>query len=146
MNALLNLINHEPDTDTNVLYAKDFYEAKYQFLINKRKSAGLKHFNVSKAFIEYLNNMANIFKNIKEYNPNSRCKILVLFDDLIADMLSNKQRNSIVIELVVRSRKLNISLVFITQSYSKVPKDVRLNTIYIFIMKIPNKRELKHIV
>ena len=90
--------------------------------------------------------MANIFKNIKEYNPNSRCKILVLFDDMIADMLSNKQRNSIVIELVVRSRKLNISFVFITQSYSKVPKDVRLNTIYIFIMKIPNKRELKHIV
>ena len=72
-------------------------------------------------------------------------KILIVFDDMIADMINNKKLNSIVTELFIRGRKLNISLVFITQSYFKVPKDVRLNTTHFFIMKIPNERELKHI-
>ena len=104
-NALLNLINNQPDIDTIYLYAKDPYEAKYQFLINKSDSPGLKHFNDPKAFIEYSNNM----QDFKKY------------------------------------AKLNISLVFITQSYFKVPKDVRLNSTHFFIMKIPNKRELQQI-
>ena len=72
------------------LYAKDPDEAKYQFLINKRKSTGLKHSNDSKAFFEYSNNMGNIYKNIEEYNPNKKSKILIVFDDMITDMLSNK--------------------------------------------------------
>ena len=75
------------------------------------------HFNDSDGYIEYSNNMDRIFKNIEEDNPNKKRKILIDFDDMIADMLSNKKRNPIVTELFIRSRKLNISLVFITQYY-----------------------------
>ena len=82
--------------------------------------------------------MDNIYKNIEEYNPNKKRKILIVFDDMIADMLSNKKLNSIVTELFIRGRRLNISLVFITQSHFKVPKDVRLSTTHFFVMKIPN--------
>ena len=69
--------------------------------------------------------------------------VLIVFDDMIADMINNKNLNSIVTELFIRGRKLNISLVFITQSYFKVPKDVRLTTTHLFIWKILNKRELQ---
>ena len=127
------------------MYAKDPYEDKYQFLIKKRESIGLKHFNDPKAFIEYSNDMHDIYKNINNYNPNKENKILIVFDDMIADMIHNKKLNSIVTELFIRGRKLNISLVFITQSYFKVPKDVRLNATHFFIMKVPNKRELQQI-
>ena len=142
-NKLLNLINNQPDIDKIYLYAKDPYEDKYQFLINKRESIGLKHFNDPKAFIEYSNDMQDVYKNINYYNPNKENKILIVFDDMIADMINNKKLNSIVTELFIKGRKPNISLVFITQSYFKVPKDVRLNTTHFFIMKIPNKRELQ---
>ena len=144
-NALLNLINNQPDIDKIYLYAKDPYEAKYQFLINKRESTGLKHFNDPKAFIQYSNDMEDVYKDIDEYNIDKERKILIVFDDMIADMINNKKLNSIVTELFIRGRKLNISLVFITQSYFKVPKDVRLNTTHFFIAKIPNKRELQQI-
>ena len=144
-NALLNLINNQPDIDKIYLYAKDPYEAKYQFLINKRESTGLKHFNDPKAFIEYSNDMQDVYKNIDEYNIDKEHEILIVFDDMIADMINNKKLNSIVTELFIRGRKLNISLVFITQSYFKVAKDVRLNTTLFFITKIPNKRKLQQI-
>ena len=101
------------------------------------------HFDDPKAFIEYSNDMHDVHKNIDEYNPDKENKILIFFDDMIADMIHNKQLNSIVTELFIRGRKLNISLVFITQSYFKVPKDVMLNTSHVFIAKIPNKRELQ---
>ena len=71
---------------------------------------------------------------------NKECKILIVFDDVIADVINNKKQNSIASELFIRGRKLNISLVFITQSYFNVSKDVRLNTTLFFIMKIWNKR------
>ena len=87
--------------------------------------------------------MHDVYKNIDDYNPDKENKILIVFDDMIADMINNKKLNSIVTELFIRDRKLNISLVFIMQSYFKVPKDVRLNSTHFFIMKIPNKRELK---
>ena len=144
-NALLNLINNQSDIDKIYLYGKDPYEAKYQFLINKRESAGLKHFNDPKAFIQYSNDMEDVYKDIDEYNIDKERKILIVFDDMIADMINNKKLNSIVTELFIRGRKLNISLVFITQSYFKVPKDVRLNTTHFFIAKIPNKRKLREI-
>ena len=127
------------------MYAKDPYESKYQFLINKRKSTGLKYFNDQKAFIEYSNGMQDVYKNIEEYNPGKERKILIVFDDMIADMINNKKLHSVVTELFIRGRKLNISLAFITQSYFKVPKDVRLNSFYFYIMKNPNKRELQEI-
>ena len=74
-----------------------------------------------------------------------KIKILIVFDDMIAYMINNKKVNSIVTKLSIRDRKLNISLVFITQSYFKVLKDVILNTIHFFIAKISNKRELQQI-
>ena len=85
--------------------------------------------------------MSDVYKNINNYNPEKDNKILIVFDDMIADMIRNKKLNSIVTELFIRCRKLNISLVFISQSYFKVPKDVRNNSTHFFIMKIPNKRE-----
>ena len=84
--------------------------------------------------------MDNIYKNIEEYKPNKKRKILIAFDDMIADMLSNKKLNPIVIELFIRDRKVNISLVFVTQSYFAMPKSIRLNSTDYFIMEIPNKQ------
>ena len=89
--------------------------------------------------------MHDVYKNIANYNPHKEKKILIVFDDMIADMIHNKKLNSIVTELFIRGRKLNISLVFITQSHFKAPRDVRLNTSLFFIAKIPNKRELQQI-
>ena len=101
--------------------------------------------NDSKAFIEYSNDMGNFYKNIEEYNPNKKRKISIFFDDMIADMLNDKKVNPIVTELFIRGRKLKISLVFITQSYFVSPKNIRLNSLHYFIMKIPNKGELQQI-
>ena len=134
-NALLNLINNQPDIDEIYLYAKDPYEKKYQYLINKRE----------KAFMKYSNNMQDVYKNIEDQNSIKKRKILIVFDDMIADMINNNKLNPIVAELFIRGRKLNISITFITQSYFKVPKDVRLNSTQFSIMKIPNKRELQQI-
>ena len=114
-------------------------------MINKREGVDINHFNDPKAFIDYSNDMHDVYKNIDDYNPDKENKILIVFDDMIADMIHNKKLNSIVTELFIRGRKLNISLVFITQSYFKVPKDVRLNTSHFFIAKIPNKSELLQI-
>ena len=142
-NALLNLINNRPDIDKIYLYAKDPYETKYQYLINKREKVGLDHFDDPKAFMEYSNDMQDVFKNIEDYNPIKKRKVLIVFDDMVADMINNNKLNPVVTELFIRGRKLNISIVFITQSYFKVPKYVRLNSRHFFIMKIPNKRELQ---
>ena len=87
--------------------------------------------------------MLNVYKNIEDYNPDKKREVLIVFDDMIADMINNKKLNPKVTELFIRGRKLNISLIFITQSYFKVPKDVRLNFTHFFIMKISNKRELQ---
>ena len=112
-------------------------------MINKREGVGIDHFNDPKAFTEYSNDMHDVYKNIDEYNPDKENKILIVFDDMIADMIHNNKTKFN--ELFIRCIKLNISLVFITQSYFKVPKDVRLNTSHFFIAKILNKRELQQI-
>ena len=114
-NALINLINHDPDIDKIYLYVIDPYKAKYYLLINKRENIGLKYFNDLKAFIEYSNDMDDVCKNIEEYNPNKKRKKLIVFDDMIADILSNKKCKPSVTELFIRGRKLNISRVFIKQ-------------------------------
>ena len=141
----MNLIEDQPDIDKIYFYAKDSCEAKYQYLIKIREKVGIDHHNDPRAYIEYSNDMRDVYKNINYYNPDKENKILIVFDDMIADMIHNKKLNSIVTELFIRGRKLNISLVFITQSYFKVPKDIRLNTSHFFIARIPNKRELQHI-
>ena len=87
--------------------------------------------------------MQDVYKNIEDYNIGKKRKVLIVFDDMIADMINNKKLDSIVTELLIRGRKLNISIVFITQSYFKVPKDVGLNSTHFFIMEITNKRELQ---
>ena len=89
--------------------------------------------------------MQDIYKNIGKYNLGKKRNILIVFDDMIADMYNNKNLNPIVTELFIRCRKLNISIVFVTQSYCKVPKEVRLDTTHFFIMKIPNKKETQQI-
>ena len=144
-NALLNLISQQSDIDKIYLYAKDLSKAKYEFLIGKSEDAGIKHFNDSKAFIECSNTMGDVYGNIEDYNPNRKINILIVFDDMISDIMANKKFQAVLKELFIRCRKLNISLVFITQSYFSVPKDVRLNSTHYLIMKINNKRELQNI-
>ena len=141
----MNIINNQPDIDKIYLHAKDPYEAKYQYLINKLEKVGLDHLKDPRAFMDISNDMKDVYKNIEDYNPGKKRKILIVFDDMIADIINNKKLNPVVTELFIRGRKLNISIVFITQSYFKVPKDVRLNSTHYFVMKIPNKRELHQI-
>ena len=90
--------------------------------------------------------MDDIYKNIGQYNPNKKRKISIIFDDMIVDMLNIKKLNPIATELIIRGRKLNNSLVFITQFYFAVLKNIRLNSTNYSIMKIPNKRELQQIL
>ena len=144
-NALLNLINEQRDIDNIYLYAKDLGKSKYKYLIKNRENAGIKHVNDSNAFIECSNTMDDIYENVNNYNPTRKRKTLIIFDDMIAGIMTNKKLQEIIRELFIRCRKLNISLVFITQSYFSVPKDVSLNSSHYFIMKINNKRELQNI-
>ena len=127
-NLLLNSIENQPDIDKTQLYAKDHYEEKYQYLINKRQGTGVDYFYSPKAFIEYSNDMHDVYKNMNKYNIDKENEILIVFDDTIADMIHNKKLKLIVTKLFIRGRKLNISLIFITQSYFKVPKDQILAT------------------
>ena len=142
-NALLNLIQKQ-DNDSLIdkiyLYAK---EPKYQLLIKKREDAGIKSLNDPNAFIEYSNAMDDAYNNIDDYNLKRKRKILFAVDDMIADITTNKRFQAIIKELFIRSRKLNMSLVFIPQSYFSVSKEVRLNSTHYLIMKIQYKQELQ---
>ena len=109
-------------------------------MIKKREDAGIKHLNVSNAFTECTNDMDDVYENIDDYNPNRKRKILIVYDDLIADIMTKKKFQTIINELFIRWRKLNISLVFITQFYFYVLKDVRLNSTRYLIMKIKSKK------
>ena len=122
------------------MYAKYLSESKYEYLIKNCENTGIKHLNDPKAFIECSNTMNDVYENIDNYNPKRQRKILIVFDDMIADIMTNKKFQSIIKELFIRCRKLNISLVFITQSYFSVPKNVRLNSTHYLIMKINNKK------
>ena len=113
-------------------------------MIKKHENNGIKYYNDPNAFIECSNTIRGIYKNIDEYNLNRKIKILIVFDDMIADIMTNKKSQALTKELFNRCRKLNISLVFITQSYFSVPKDVRLNSTHYLIMKINNKKELQN--
>ena len=89
--------------------------------------------------------MDDVYENINDYNPIRKRKKLIVFDDMIADIMTNTKFQAIIKELFVRCRKLYISLVFITQSYFSVPKDARLNSMHNLIMKINNRIELKNV-
>ena len=116
-NTLLNLINEQNDIDKIYLYGRDLNEPKYKILIKKLKDSGIKHLNDPNAFIERSNTMGDVYENIHGYNSSRKRKIVIIFDDMIADNMTNKRSQAIVKELFIRCRKLNISLVFITQSY-----------------------------
>ena len=111
---LLNLIKHQPDIDKIYLYVKDLFESKYQLLINRREKVRIKKIKSSKAFIDYSQTIDNIYKNLEDYTPTKKRRVLIVFDDMIADMESNKKLSTTVTELFLRGRKLNISLVFIS--------------------------------
>ena len=113
-NALLNLIKEQDDIDKIYLYAKDLSEPKYEFLIKKHEDVGIKYYNDPNAFIECSNRMDDVYQNIDDYNPSRKRKILIVFDDMITDIMSNKKFQVIIKELFIRCRKVNISLVFIT--------------------------------
>ena len=87
--------------------------------------------------------MNNVLENINNYNKNRDKKVLIIFDDMIADIMRSEKFKAIVEELFIRCRKLNISIVFIAQSYFRTPGDARLNITHYIIMKIGNKKELK---
>ena len=146
-NTLLNLIKEQDNDhliDKIYLYAKDLSKPQYKFLIEKRKNAGTKNLNDPNPFIECSNTIDDVYEDIDDYNPSSKRKMLIVFADMIADM-SNKKFQAIIKELFIRCRKLNISLIFITQSDFSVPKDVRLNSTDYLFMKINNRKEFKNI-
>ena len=144
-NTLLHLINDLRPIDKIYLYVKDLHEPKYEYLINKREQAGIKNLNDPHAFIEYSDDMNDVLDDINNYNKNRDKKVLVVFDDMIADIEYNKIFKGIIKELFYRARKINVSIVFITQSYFRALKDARLNSTHYIIMKINNKKELKRI-
>ena len=144
-NTLLHLINNLHPIDKSYLYAKDIHEPKYEYLINKREQAGIKNLNDPQAFIEYSDDMNDVLDDINDYNKNRDKKVLIVFDDMIADIEYNKNFKQIIKELFYRARKINVSIVFITQSYFKALKDARLNSTHYILMKIGNKKELKRI-
>ena len=144
-NTLLHLINNLHPIDKTYLYAKDINEPKYEYLINKREQAGIKNLNDPHAFIEYSDDMNDVFDDINIYNKNRDKKVLIVFDDMITDIEYNKKLKRIIKELFYTARKINISIVFITQSYFRALKDARLNSTHFILMKIGNKKELKRI-
>ena len=144
-NTLLHLINNLHPIDKIYLYAKDIHEPKYEYLINKREQAGIKNLNDLNTFIEYSDDINDVLDDINNYNKNRNKKVLIVFDDMIADIEYNKNFKRIIKELFYRARKINVSIVFITQSYSKALKDARLNSTHYILMRIGSKKELKRI-
>ena len=144
-NTLLHLINNFHPIDKIYLYPKDIHEPKYEYLINKRERAGIKNLDDRKAFIEYSDDMNDVLDDINNYNKNRDKKVLIVFDDMIADIEYNKNFKKIIKELFYRARKINVSIVFIRQSYFRALKDARLNSTHYILMKIGNKKELKRI-
>ena len=136
-NTLLHLIDKFHPIDKIYLYAKDTDEEKYQYLINKREQAGIKNLNNPHAFLEYSNDMNDVLEDINNYNKTRDKKVLIIFDDMIADIMRSEKFKTMVKELFIRCRKLNISIVFITQSYFRTP-NARLNSTHYILMKIVN--------
>ena len=145
-NTLPHLMNNLRPIDKIYLYPKDIHEPKYEYLINKREQVGIKNLNDPHAFIEYSDDMNDVLDDINNYNKNRDKKVLIVFDDRIADIEYNKNFKRIIKELFYRAREINVSIVFITQSYFRALKDSRLNRTHYILMKIGNKKELKRIV
>ena len=146
-NYLLNSIQRDNNiVDKIYLYAKDVEEPKYKLLIDKREKAGINFNNGPKASIEYSNSMDDILSNIEDYNKKRKRKVLIIFDDMISRVMSDKKVQQILKDLFIRCRKLNISICFLTQSYFSFPKDVRSNCTHYILFKINNRRILQSII
>ena len=139
-NTLLHLINNLHPIDKIYLYAKDIHEPKYEYLINKREQAGIKNLNAPHSFREYSDDVDGVLDDISLYNKNRDKKVLIVFDDMTADIEYNRKFKRIIKELFYRARKINVSIVFITQSYFRALKDARLNSTHYILMKIGNKK------
>ena len=145
-NYLLNSVQKDKNIfDKIYLYAKDLEEPKYKLLIDRREQAGINFINDLTAFIEYFNSMDNILSNIKDYNKKRKRKVLIIFDDMISHVTSDKKAQQVLKDLFIRCRKLNISIFFLTQSYFSDPKDVRLNCTHYILFKLSSRRELQNI-
>ena len=141
----MNIRKHQrPDIDKSYSYVEDPLEPKYQLFINRREKVGIENLINPKAFIDS-RTINDVHENLEDYNPTKKRRALIVFDDMIAHIKSNKNLNTIVTKLFLRRRKINISLAFTSQSYFKVPKTIRLNATHYFIVKIPNKRQLQQI-
>ena len=138
-NTLVNLVKEQDNID------KIYLHAKQRFFIKKPENAGIENLNDPNTFIECSNTVDNVYENIDDYIPSRKRTILIVFDDMIADIKTNKKFQAIIKELFIRCRKVNISLLFITQSCFSVPKDGRLNSTHYLIMKISNRKELQNI-
>ena len=114
-------------------------------LIDKREKAGINFNNDPNAFVEYSNSMDDILSDIEDYNKKRKRKMLIIFDDMISHVISDKKAQQILKDLFIRCRKLNISLCFLRQSYFSVSKDIRLNCTHYILFKLNNKRELQNI-
>ena len=132
---MLNLIKEQDDIDKICLYPKDLSEPKCEFLTKKREDAGTKHLNDPNAFIEWSNTTYDVYENIDDYNPSRKIKILIVFDSMIADIMTNKKFQAIIKELFIRCS--------LTQSYFSVPKDVRLNSTHYLLWKLLTKKNYK---
>ena len=142
-NTLLNLIKEQDDIDKIYFYTKDLSEPKYEFLIKKRENAGIKHLNDSNAFTECSNTMENVYENTDEYNPNRKRKNLIVFDDMIADIMTNKKFQAISKELFIRCRKVLTRVYHSVLFFCSKRCQIKFNKLFL-IMKI-NKRELQNI-
>ena len=112
-------------------------------VIKGREKVGIENLKDPKTFVDYSQTNDDVYENLKYYNPTKKRRVLIVFDNMIADMQSNRKLSTKVTELFLRGRKIKMSLVFISQSYFKVPKTIRLNATQYLIMKIPNERELQ---
>ena len=110
-----------------------------KLLIHWREEVGIENLKNQKAFTDFSQTIDDVYEDLEDYNPTKKRRVLIVFDDIIADLKSNKKLSPIVTEMFLRGKKFNISLVFISQSYFREPKTIRLNAIQYFIIKIPNK-------
>ena len=122
-----------------ILYVTHSFESKYRLLINGREKVGIENLKITKAFIDYSQTIDDVYENFKDYNPTKKSRVLIVLDDMTADLESNKKLSPTVTELFLRGRKLNVSLVFISQSYFKLPKTIRLNVTIILSRRFLRK-------
>ena len=107
---LLNLIKHQrPDIDNIYLYVKDPFKSKYQLLSNGREKVGIETLKNRKAVIDYSQTIDDVYENLEDYNPRKKRRVLIVFDDMIADIESNKKISSIANELFLR----NLNILFL---------------------------------